>query len=118
MYSFFVADPDDPKGWSQAQAESLKGLEPNKTRVKQVALPLMKGVKAEVIEVRIPSGALLLRAEAGGMVVMARETKPTKNLEKRVILALRSLQIRKPTPNLYAEALAKARKQIDKSEAD
>jgi len=118
MYSFFVADPDDPKGWSQAQADSLKELEPDSTRSRQVALSRMKGVKADVIEVRIPNGTLWLRAEAGGMVVMARETKPTKNLEQRVLLALRALQIRRPTPHLYAAALKKAREKIDKSQAD
>ena len=46
------------------------------------------------------------------------KTKPTKNLQERVILALRSLQIRRPTPRLYDAALKKARARIDKSKGD
>jgi len=118
MYSFFVADPDAPGDWSARQAESLRALEPTATKTRSVALKLLPGVKADVIEVKLENGTLWLRAEAGGMVVMARETNPTKNLEERVLLALRALQIRKPTPNLYGKALAEARKQIDKSAAD
>jgi len=118
MYAFFVADPDNAHSWSQEQAESLKGMEPKATRIKQVALPRMKGVKAEVVEVKIPRGPVWIRAEANGMVVMARETKPTRNLQERVILALRALQIRRPTPKLYDGALKKARARIDKSKGD
>jgi len=117
-YAFFVSDPDNPHNWSAEQAESFRAIDAKHTREKKVSLARLKGVKASVIEVKIPKGPLWIRAEANGMVVLARETKPTKSLETRVLLALRTLQIRRPTPHLYDAALKKARAKIDKSKAD
>jgi hypothetical protein len=117
-YSFFVADPDAPGDWSAGQAETLRAMEPDRTLSKQVKLPHSKGVKADLISVRAKDRSQWVRAEANGMVVMARETKPTKNLRERVLIALRTLQIRRPTPNLYDAALKKARANLDRSKAD
>ena len=112
-YAFFVAHPDNGGSWAAEQAQSLKGINPAGTKERQVTLPLMKnGVKADVITVEAEDGSRYVRAEARGLVVIAHEGKPTSNLEKRVVLALRSLYIRRPTPRLYDEALAKAKAKI------
>ena len=46
-------------------------------------------------------------------MIVAHETKPTPTLEKRVLLALRALYIKRPTKNLYATALQAARKKMN-----
>ena len=53
-----------------------------------------------------------------GLVVLARETKPTKNLADRVVRALRVLYIRRPTPKLYAQLMEQAKMKIDPSQND
>jgi len=117
-YSFFVADPDKPGTWSKEQADAIKALEPGGTKVTKVDLPLMKGVKAELITVKRTDGTLWVRGEVNGLVVLARETKPTKNLADRVIRALRVLYIRRPTPKLYDQLLDEAKKKIDPAQND
>ena len=69
------------------------------------------GVKANVIKMKL-DGTLYMYAEAGGLVVIAHETKPTRNLQERVLLALRYLYIRKPKAGLYTAATAAARKKL------
>ena len=117
-YSFFVADPDDPGDWAAGQAETLRALEPKRTLSKKEKLPHSKGLKADLISVRAKDGSQWVRAEVDGLVVMARETKPTRNLRKRVLIALRALHIRRPTPRLYDAALKVARAKIDRSKGD
>jgi hypothetical protein len=112
-YAFFVADPDNPGGWSKAQAASLKGLYPGGVSESSKPLPMsttpeMKGVKVHLIRVKADDGSLYMRGEANGLVVMAHESNPTKNLEERVLLALRALYIKRPTPKLYDAAAARA----------
>ncbi|MHC4954735.1 MAG: hypothetical protein ACYTGZ_12690 [Planctomycetota bacterium] len=117
-YSFFVADPDKPGTWSTEQADAIKALEPAGTKIKKIELPMAKGVKADVIDVKRTDGSRWVRAEVEGLVVLARETKPTSNLADRVIRALRVLYIRRPTKNLYGQLLPEAAKTINKSEND
>ncbi len=107
-YAFFVADPDAPGEWSAVQASSLKAMNPPGAAEKDVPLPLTDGVKAKVITVKMDDGSLYVRAEAGGVVVLAHESKPTPILEERVVDALRALYICKPKTKLYDEAKAKA----------
>jgi hypothetical protein len=115
-YAFFVADPDRPGEWSSAQASSLKAMNPATAAEKDAALPLAESVKAKVITVKMDEGSLYVRAETHGLVVLAHESKPTPNLEERVMLALRALYQRRPKPNLYAAAKAKAAETIDKGD--
>jgi len=117
-YAFFVTDPDKPGTWSSEQAEAIKALEPSGTKTSKVSLPMAKGAKAELITVKRGDGTQWVRAEIGGLVVLARETKPTKNLADRVLRALRVLYIRRPTPKLYDAAFAQAKKKIDTSKND
>ena len=111
-YSFFVADPDKPGGWSKEQALSLKALYPSGVKEHDAPLPLAKGVKARVIRMEADDKSLYVRAETNGLVVLAHETKPSSNLEERVLMALRVLYIKRPTPNLYAQATARARAKL------
>lgn len=111
-YSFFVADPDNPGKWSAAQAASLKALNPTTAKEKTVAVPLHDGVKAKVITVSLDDGSQYVRAETGGLVVLGFESKPTPSLEKRTVLGLSSLYIRRPTPKIYDKAAVEARKNI------
>ena len=117
-YSIFIADPDEPGIWSTAQAKSMLDMDPKAARETKRPLPQMKGLQAQVITVRPKDQSLWIRAEANGLVVLAHETKPTRNLEKRVLLALRVLQIRAPRANLYAAALREARKNISTKNGD
>ena len=57
-------------------------------------------------------GSRYVRAETGGLVVLAFENKPTPTLEERTVLALSSLYIRRPSPKIYDKALIEARKKI------
>ncbi|MHC4494093.1 MAG: hypothetical protein ACYTDU_21085 [Planctomycetota bacterium] len=109
-YAFFVADPEHPGRWSEAQARSLKELHPTGVTEKQAKLPLVrgKGVKAGLITVKMPDGGLYVRAETHGLVVLAHESKPTRNLSDRVLRALRVLYLKRPKPKLYDQALAEA----------
>jgi hypothetical protein len=108
-YAFFVADPDAPGEWSRAQAEGLKAMNPPGAAEKDAPLPLLaEKVTAKVITVKLDDGSLYVRAETAGLVVLAHESKPTQNLEERAIYALRALYLRRPKPNLYAGAKAKA----------
>ena len=111
-YAFFVADPDNPGTWSNEQAASLKLHNPNGVKEYTKPLPRAKGVQARMIEVKAEDGSLYLRAESAGLVVLAHESKPSKTLEERVLLGLRALYIKRPTPHLYDEALKAAREKI------
>ena len=75
-------------------------------------------VKANFIIVKRNDGSVELRAECSGLVICARETKPTPNLEERVAIALSSLYIRRPKKDLYTKALIEAKKRIDNSKYD
>jgi len=112
-YAFFVSNPDDPGSWSAEQVASLMRLHAPGTSERQVKLPVMKGgVKATVIIVDAEDGGRYVRGEAHGLVVMAHEAKPTSKLVDRVVRALRVLYEERPTPRIYDEALAKAKKRI------
>lgn len=113
-YAFFVANPDAPGEWSGAQASSLKGMNPPGAVEKDVPLPRADNVTAKVITVKMDDGSLYVRAEAGGVVVLAHESRPTPILEERVTKALRALYIGKPKAKLYDEAKAKAQAVYDK----
>ncbi|HEX5135875.1 MAG TPA: hypothetical protein VFY93_02805 [Planctomycetota bacterium] len=113
-YAFFVADPDNAGDWSATQAASLKGLNPAGVTEKQEPLPFA-GVKATVVSVKMEDGGLYVRGEAGGLVVLAHEAKPTPALEDRVVIALDALYQVRPKPRLYAEAALKALAALDKS---
>jgi len=108
-YGFFIADPDAPGTWSAEQAASLRELGRAKEK---------KEGKAELLVVRPDDKSLWVRAESSGLVVLAHETKPTPNLEERVLLALRVLEIRRPRANIYGDALAAARKRISTDHGD
>jgi len=110
-YAFFVADPDSPGDWSQTQASSLKALNPAGVTEKSETLPL-SDVKANVVAVKMTDNSLYVRAETGGVVIMAHESKPTPNLEERVLIALRALNMRRPKPKLYEAAAAKAMSEL------
>ena len=109
-YAFFVADPDNPGTWSKEQAESLRALGGTE---REETLPLERA-KARLITVDKADGSRYVRAEHEGLVILAHETKPTPNLERRVLLALRALYIRKPTQDLYTKAAAEIRKKLGK----
>jgi hypothetical protein len=111
-YAFFVADPDEPGTWTTAQAASLKALNPSTAKEKTAAVPMQDGVKAKVITVSLADGSRYVRAETGGLVVLAFENRPTSNLEERTVLALSALYIRRPTAKIYDKALVEARKNI------
>jgi hypothetical protein len=111
-YAFFVADPDDPGAWSAAQATSLKALNPATAKEKTAAVPLHDGVKAKVVTVSLDDGSRYVRAETGGLVVLAFENKPTSTLEERTVYALSALYIRRPSPKIYDKALVEARKNV------
>jgi hypothetical protein len=107
-YAFFVADPDAPGDWSGGQAAGLKALNAAGVTEKQAPIPLAESTKASVILVKMDDQSLYVRAETGGLVVLAHESKPTPNLEERVLIALRALYMRRPKPKLYEAAKAKA----------
>ncbi len=110
-YGFFVADPDRPGNWIQDQADSLKEL--GQLKSKTVPLPLQGGAKARLIVVDGGEGiGRYVWAEAANLVVVAHEEKPTALLERRVLVALSSLYIKRPTPKLYDEALKKAKAKL------
>jgi len=111
-YAFFVADPDSPGTWSKEQADSLKMLAPSGVKESTKPLPMAKGVQVKLLRVDAEDGSAYLRGEADGLVVLAHETKPTPTLEERVLLALRALYIKRPTPHLYDEAVKQARKRL------
>jgi len=113
-YAFFVADPDAPGDWSSSQATSLKAMNPAGAAEKEMPLPMVDNVKAKVITVKNDDGSLYVRAETGGLVILAYESKPTPILEQRVLLALRALYLRQPKPKLYAAAKAKAEEALSK----
>jgi len=116
-YAFWVSDPDHPASWRNDQAVSLKALNPNGAKEKQVAATSIKGhpIKVNLITVPLDDGGLYVRGESEGLVVLAHEAKPTKNLEERVVLALRSLWLRKPKAKLYDAALEKALQNLPES---
>jgi len=114
-YAFFVANPDAPGEWSAAQAASLMAMNPAGAAERNVPLPKAENVKAKVVTVKMDDGSLYVRAETGGLVVLAHESKPTSNLEERVLMALRGLYIGKPKPKLYEEAKAKAVAALEKA---
>ena len=111
-YAFFIADPDKSSPWVAQQAAALKeNINPAGMSESRKPVPLRKGVMANVIRVKA-DGSLYVYAQTGGLVVIAHESKPTKNLEKRVLLALSYLYIRRPKANLYTAATAVARKKL------
>ncbi|MEM8884017.1 MAG: hypothetical protein AAGD14_08115 [Planctomycetota bacterium] len=111
-YALYVTDPDKPGTWSKQQADSLRAKNPKKAREKSVALPRLKGVKAKLLTLETADEGRWVRAEAKGMVVLAHETKPTRNLEDRVLYALRVAVIRAPRPRIYDAAMKKATERI------
>ncbi|MHC4448852.1 MAG: hypothetical protein ACYS0E_01755 [Planctomycetota bacterium] len=117
-YSLFIADPDKSGNWSAQQVESLKQIAPKATRETRRDLPASKGIQANVLTIRPKDQSLWIRAEVDGLVVLAHETKPTRTLEKRVLLTLRVLHIRRPRPSVYAEALVEARQRISTKNGD
>jgi len=60
-YAMFVADPDAPGTWSVEQAQSMRESDSGKVKEKKVALPMTDGVKADIIRVERPDGAVELR---------------------------------------------------------
>ena len=119
-YSFFVADPDGPASWVEAQASSLKTLDSDGTREKRPALPLRKGkaVRANQITVKTADGGAYAYAEARGLVVLAYESKPTKNLADRVLRALRVLYLKRPKEKLYEKAIVEATARFEKEPSE
>jgi hypothetical protein len=115
-YSMFVADPDKPGTWSKEQSDSLLETDPGATKQKRTALPHADGVKATVVTLTRKDGSIEMRAEVEGLVICARESKPTPNLEQRVLLALRALYIRRPKAGVYAAAMTEAVKRISKKD--
>ncbi len=111
-YAFFVADPDAPGTWSTEQAASLLRTEPTGTKEKKINLPGFAGVKMRLITVKRKDGSVEMRGEVSGLVICARETKPTPNLEERLTYALSALYIRRPKKDLYTAALVEAKKRI------
>jgi len=111
-YSFFVADPDKPGNWSEQQAATLKTLNPGGVKEWDKPVPETKA-KAHFVQVKVDDGSVYLRGDSGGLVVMAHETKPTGNLEERVLLALGYLELYRPKPHLYDEAEKKAEKVLE-----
>ncbi|MGH7162627.1 MAG: hypothetical protein ACREID_04015 [Planctomycetota bacterium] len=107
-YSFFVADPDGGGDWVTQQLEGMRELNPDGSKEKDVPLPLAKDVKAHLVVVPYANGALHVMAAAGGLVVHARERTPTALVEDRAVVALRALYLKRPKPQLFAEALKKA----------
>ena len=100
-YAFWVSDPDDPGTWREEQAAALRG------GAGEREVDMRGGATVEVLIRAIPlEGAAVVRGDAGGLVVLAREATPAANLEQRVVTALRALWLKKPKPALYAEALA------------
>jgi hypothetical protein len=112
-YAFFVSDPDAPGTWSAEQVTSLKALYPTGASEKTKPLPMLKGVEAKLLTIKAEDGSLYIRGEAAGLVVLAHESNPTKNLEERVLGALRVLHIKRPTPKLYDVPGAAAQKKLD-----
>ena len=110
-YAIFIADPDRASPWVGEQAQSLREIRPSGVTESRLLVPMRKGVKATVIRVKIDGGRYVY-AEAGGLVVIAHETKPTRNLQHRVLLALSYLHIRKPKADLYTAATAAAKKKL------
>ncbi|MDH3592477.1 MAG: hypothetical protein OER88_11390 [Planctomycetota bacterium] len=105
-YAFYVSDPDAPASWRKDQAVSLMAKNATGAKEKTVALPFSKGAKATMHIVK--ADGLWVRGEAGGMVVVAHETKPTQFLERRVLMALTVLHKNRPKKDLYKAAKAKA----------
>ena len=110
-YAIFIADPDRASPWVGEQLDTLKAINPSGVTESRLEVPMQKGVKATVVNVKL-DGTLYVYAEAGGLVVIAHETKPTKNLQERVLLALSYLYIRKPKAGLYTAATAVAQKKL------
>jgi len=108
-YAFFIADPDEPGTWSAEQAGSLR--EEGQASAKRVG-------DAEFLVVKPEDGSLWVRAESRGLVVLAHETKPTPNLEERVRIALKALEIRRPRPAIYRDALKEASRRISAAAGD
>jgi hypothetical protein len=110
-YALFVADPDNDSPWIEEQADGLRALSPATVEEKDTVLPVTGREQVPVKTLRVPlgDGSVFLRAATDRLVVLAQETKPTKNLEERVLLALRVLYVQNPKPKLYDAALAAAR---------
>ncbi|MHC4819051.1 MAG: hypothetical protein ACYTF8_13450 [Planctomycetota bacterium] len=114
-YAFFVADPDRPGKWAEEQVATLKALNPGGVKESKRPIPETKA-KAQVTTVKAEDGSVYVRAESEGLVVMAHESKPTENLQKRVLLALAYLHLYKPNPGIYTKMTAEAKKVLAKDE--
>ena len=114
QYAFFVGDPDRPGDWAERQFESLVAGAASRSRVRsrEIALPLTKK-KIKALITRIPTrDGCFVHGRVGGLVVLARESKPTPSIEQRVLMALRALHIKRPTPATFDEAIRKARERL------
>lgn len=114
-YSFFVADPDRPGKWAEEQLATLKALNPGGVKESKHPVPETKA-KALVTTVKAEDGSVYVRAESDGLVVMAHESKPTGNLQQRVMLALAYLHLYKPKPGIYDKMTAEAKKRLKEDE--
>jgi len=114
-YALFVANPDKPGKWSEEQAATFKALNPAGVNESKKSVPETKA-KANVVTVKIDDGSVYIRAESDGLVILAHESKPTKNLEERVLLALGYLHLYKPKAKIYAKAQAEALAVIAKTD--
>ncbi|MGQ0614558.1 MAG: hypothetical protein ACT4PV_12555 [Planctomycetaceae bacterium] len=114
-YSFFVADPARPGDWSSKQAQSLRELAAGKAQEKEVALPLLDGVKASLIAVPLEGERFHLRAESVGLVIHMEEAQRSPRAEERILAALRALTIKRPKTGVYDEALKAALAALEKA---
>ena len=110
-YSFFVADPDKPGKWSASQRATFMAINPSGVSTAKRKVPRTKAT-ADVVTVKSEDGDLYIRADSGGLVVMAHESKPTKNMEKRVLNALAYLELNRPQKDIYAKAMIEAAKRL------
>ncbi len=113
-YAFWIGDPDRKGTWSADQVASLK--ETNPSGVSEKRLPMSRLVsrqeQVDLLSVKSGDGGLYMRGECRGLVVFAHESKPTPNLERRVLDAVAALFIKRPTPALYEKAAAEARARL------
>jgi len=113
-YAFWVGDPDHKGTWSADQVASLKETNPAGVAEKRVPMsPLVsKEERIDLLSVKSGDGSLYVRGECKGLVVLAHESRPTPNLERRVVDAVAALFIKRPTPAIYTKAAAEARAKL------
>jgi hypothetical protein len=118
-YSFFVADPDRPGKWATEQVATLKALNPAGVKESKRPVPIPEAKtkpKATVTTVEAEDGSVYVRAESEGLVVMAHESKPTGNLQERVLFALAYLYLYKPKAGIYDKVTAEAKRRLKDDE--